>query len=297
MDNLEQPASQDSDVADNAASETPSLAAQVDQDNELFGDGSALNDGENTDTEEEQDEIEVDGRKFPLPKSAAERLKAERLMHADYTRKTQELASQRTNLDAERETAQKQYQAQQQFIQDHARVVALNDQLAAYEKLDWNALIQHDPQQAMVYQQQQRELERQRDEASSSIAQKQQQFALDEQQSFAKQVQEAKAYVEREIPGWTNQRDSQLQQYAEGIGLNAKELGPMMIKHPVMFSLLHKAEMYDRLAKAAPKQPQQQAVSAKPAPKVGSNASVSKDPTKMTDAEFAKYRNQVRNRK
>lgn len=291
MDDLEQPVTQDSEVA-NAASEAPPQAAQEHEDS-LLGDGTQQ---DNTETEEEQDELEVDGKKFALPKSVAERLKSERMMQADYTRKTQDLSTQRQQFETERENAQKHYQAQQQFIQEHAKVVALNDQLSAYEKLDWNALIQQDPQQAMVYQQQQRELERQRDEAQSSIAQKQQQLALDEQQFFAKQVQDAMAYVEREIPGWTKERDGQLQQYARNLGLNEKELGPVFIKNPALFSILHKAEMYDRLAKAPPKQTQQ-AAPAKPVPRVGSNSSVQKDPSKMTDKEFAQWRrSQIRNR-
>lgn len=293
MDDLEQPVNQDSDVADNSVAEESTSPSPAETQ-----DSQASSEAESNDavTEDELGELDVDGEKFALPKKVAERLNSERMMNADYTRKTQALAEDRRQLESQSESLAKQYQEQQQFIQDHARVVALNDQLAAYEKLNWHELIQQDPQQAMVYQQQQRELERQRDEAQSSIAQKQQQFALNEQQSLAKRVQEAKAYVEREIPGWTNERDTQLQQYAQKIGLNDKELGPTMIKHPVLFSLLHKAEMYDRLAKAQPKQTQQ-APQAKPVPKVGANKTVQKDPSAMTDREYAEWRRtQIRNR-
>lgn len=293
MDDLEQPVNQDSYVADNSVAEesTPLSPAET-------KDSQASSEAESNDavTEDELGELDVDGEKFALPKKVAERLNSERMMNADYTRKTQALAEDRRQLESQSESLARQYQEQQQFIQDHARVVALNDQLAAYEKLDWQALIQQDPQQAMVYQQQQRELERQRDEAQGSIAQKQQQFALNEQQSLAKRVQEAKAYVEREISGWSNERDGQLQQYAQKIGLNDKELGPIALKHPQLFVLLHKAEMYDRLAKAQPKQTQQ-AAPPKPVPRVGSNSTAQKDPASMTDKEFAQWRrSQIRNR-
>lgn len=295
MDNLEQPDNQDSDVTDeNSVAEESISSSSAEAENDQASSDAESND---TATEEEHGELDVDGQKFSLPKSVAEKLNSERMMNADYTRKTQALAEDRRQLESHSESLAKQHEAQQQFIKDHAKVVALDDQLAAYEKLDWNALIQSDPVQAMTYQQQQRELERQRDEARNSIAQKQQQFALDEQQTLAKRVQEAKAYVEREIPNWTNKRDGELQKYAQNLGFKDEEIGPVLLKHPVLFSIFHKAELYDQLAKK-PAKPQQQATTqAKPVPKVGENKSVQKDPGKMTDKEFAEYRRQqIRNR-
>jgi hypothetical protein len=69
-----------------------------------------------------------------------------------------------------------------------------------------------------------------------------------------------------------------------------------VFKQPAVAKLLHKAELYDKLlAKQAPKP--QAAPEAKPALRVGSNAAVKKDPTKMTDKEFAAYRKSVSKRK
>ena len=56
-------------------------------------------DGTDDETEEE-----LDGAKIRGTKAAIEKIKAERLMQADYTRKTQTVAEERKAVEAERET-------------------------------------------------------------------------------------------------------------------------------------------------------------------------------------------------
>jgi hypothetical protein len=295
MDEVEQPVNQDSAVAENNSAAEESVTNPPADQAESEQVSSEAESGDSV-AEDEHGELEVDGEKYSLPKKVAERLNSERMMNADYTRKTQALAEDRRQLESQSENLAKQYQVQQQFLQDNAKVISLDNQLAEYEKLDWGALIQQDPVQAMQYQHQQQELRRQRDEAQRSIAQKQEEFALSEQQAIAKQAKEAMAYVQREISGWTPERDNQLSQYAKDQGFDVQKIGRIAIEHPALFKVLHKAEMYDRLAKNQAK-PQQQASAAKPVPKVGSNKSVQKDPSNMTDKEFAEWRKQqIRNR-
>lgn len=239
--------------------------------------------------QEEDEELEVGDTKIALPKSVAEKLKSERMMHADYTQKTQTVAEERRQIAAEREQVQRQAQEHQQYLGEVAKVVAINDQLAAFEKLDWDGLIQTDPVQAMQLQQQQRALEAKRAQAVQEVTNKQHQFALNEQQETAKQVQEATDYFAREIKGWNADLDNQVNQYVLSQGIPATAVGPMALKTPAFVKLAHKAMLYDKLVskQAAPKAP---VVEAKPAARVGSNAAVRKDPAKMTDKEFADWR-------
>jgi SET domain-containing protein len=51
-------------------------------------------------TEDPDEEDEIEGVKLRGKKEALERIKAERLMQADYTRKTQEVAEQRRTIEA-----------------------------------------------------------------------------------------------------------------------------------------------------------------------------------------------------
>ncbi len=283
MDNMEQPAELDSELPDT----TP-----ADSDQQHDDPNPADVESEGDQPPEDEEEIEVDGRKFALPKSAAEKLKAERLMHADYTRKTQETAAERKAIEAERAEIAAARETQQQFVKDMAKVEALNDQIAMYDNVDWQKLIAENPQDAMVYQEQRRALEAQRDKVAAAVTQKQQQFALDEQQSIAKQVQEAEAYVQREIPGWTQERGTALNAYLADAGV---KMGPavakLLIQNPALFKIIDRSERYAQLEKKqAAKQP------APPAPPPATRVSAARpgatrDPAKMSTEEWMNHRN------
>lgn len=281
---LEQPALQDSDLPDTSADSDPHSPNPT-------GDAE-LEDGAGVDPPEEEDEIEVDGRKFALPKSAAEKIKAGLMKDADYTQKTQAVAAERQAVEAERAEVAKVRETHQQFVKEVARVEALTDQLALYDKVDWQALIADNPQDAMLYQEQRRQVEAQLHAAKEAVTQKQQQFALDEQQSFAKQVQQAEAYVQREIPGWTAERSDQLMAFAQAQGVKIDQAtAKMLVANPALLKVFHQAEKYSQLekkqsAKPAPAEPP------KPATRVtAARPGAARDPNKMGTAEWMEHRN------
>lgn len=287
---LEQPAQPDSEAAGNTAAEDHTGAADQHDDNSSGADSQEH-------TAEEEEEIEVGDRKLALPKSLAATLKSERMMHGDYTQKTQAVAEERRVVAAERADVARQAKEQQEYVREMANVVAIDEQLAQYNALNWQQVIENDPVQALQLQQQQKALEHKRQEAETSLTQKKEQIALDKQQSFAKQVQDADAYMKREIPGFATGRNDELAKYAASLGMSPEATAKAVIKNPVIAKLMHKADLYDKLlAKQAPKPPP--VAAAKPAIRVGSNATVQKDPAKMTDKEFATWRqSQIKNRK
>lgn len=290
FDDMEQPAETlDSDAAGNTAAEDHTEAAGQ------YDDGHDDADSQEQ-TAEEEEEIEVGDKKLALPKSIAEKLKSERLMHADYTQKTQGLAAERQQVATERAEVHRQAKTQHEFVQEMAELVSIDKQLAQYNALDLQTIADDDPIGCQKLLIQKSALEAQRAKVAQSLTQKDQQIALSKQQFIAKQVQDADAYMKREIPGFTPERSDELQKYAAKHGMEAEAAFKAIIKNPVVAVLMHKADLYDKLlAKQAPKP--QPVAAAKPAIRVGSNATVKKDPTKMTDAEFAAYRRKTSNRK
>lgn len=245
-------------------------------------------DSEEQTAQEETDEIEVDGQKFALPKSAAEKLKAERMMNADYTQKTQALADERRQFQAQ---AAQQQQQQQEYVQDVAKVVNIDDQLAHLRSIELTPQVwaQNPAEAAQVVGEIQR-LEALRNTAIQSVTQKQQQFALNEQQAFAKQVQEANEYVAREIPNWSPERDTQLQKFVQQSGIPQQSIGRLLVQHPQLFKILHQAELYSQLEKKQATKPKPAAAPA-PVTRVGAaRANPVKDPSKMSDAEWYRMR-------
>ncbi len=84
------------------------------------------------------EEIEFNSQNYKLPKDIAE---AVRGMQKDYTTKTQSLADQRREFEA-------QTQFQQENFKQVAQMAALDDQLAEFGKVDFSALVDADPQLA-----------------------------------------------------------------------------------------------------------------------------------------------------
>lgn len=245
---------------------------------------------------EEDEEVEVGDRKVALPKSVAETLRKERMLQADYTQKTQGLSEERKQFAAEREQHQKHQESAKAYLNDLADVRAVSKQLEELNKIDLTPFLESDPVGVMRVQEQRRQLETQQRELSSKIAQKEHEQALNEQQATAKQVQDAEAYLKHEVPEWNEQRTKDLTAYAEKNGIDPRDMWKAVFKAPALGKLLHKAELYDKiLAKQTPKP--QPATEPKPAIRVGSSASVKKDPSKMTDKEFAAYRQSVSKRK
>lgn len=283
MDELEQPAEQlDSGAAAAAADEHDQAAEQHDQQSD---------DAASQEQAEEEDEIEVGGKKFAMPKSAAAEIKAGMMRNADYTQKTQALSADRKAFEAEREQTRQQ---SQQFIKEVARVHALDDQLEQFKQVDWEALSDQDPIQAQKLQFRYQQLQQQRNEAAQAVTQKQTDHALAEQQSLAKQVQEAEAYVQREIPGWNQERAKALNDYATSLGVKVDQgFARTVVQNPALLLALDKAEKFDQLLKKQTTKPQAPAAPPAPVTRVGATRAAAKvDPDKMTTEQWMKHRNE-----
>lgn len=289
MDELEQSAElPNSDAAHDAAAEDHNEAADQHDDQD---------DSASQEQTEEDEEIEIGGKKVAMPKSIAAEIKAGTMRNADYTQKTQAVAAERKAVEAEREQVRQQAEQSQQYIKEVAKVHAIDDQLEQYKALDWNALSDEDPAGAQKLHFQYQALQAKRHEAAQAVAQKQHEHALNEQQVTAKQLQEAEAYVQREIPGWTNERATQVNAYASSIGVKMDQgFARMVMQNPAILKVLDAAEKFDQLVKKQAAKPK--APTAPPAPVTrvsAARASAKVDPAKLPVGDWMAQRNkQVR---
>lgn len=244
-------------------------------------------------TDEELEE-ELDGVKIRGRKEALERIKAERLMQSDYTRKTQEVAEQRKAVEAQRAQVAQQAQIAQQFVEEIAAARAIDMRLQQYGQLNWDEIEQSDPSQAMRLQREMRELQSAKEQLGHSIAQKHQQNTLNQQQELAKLAQEGEAVLQREIKGWGPEVKAQLAEFATSRGFDRAALAN--VYDPKVVRLLHDAMTLHQLrerAKSAKPKPE-----AQPAPVTrinGPKAAATRDPDRMSTEEWMAWRNsQVR---
>lgn len=241
---------------------------------------------------DDDEEIDYDGAKYKVPKT----LKEAFMRQQDYTQKTQTVAEQRKAVEAQAAEIQQRAQMQQQHIAEYAEAISLDNQIKQYAGIDWNALTDFDPVQAMKLDRQLRELQQRRDQVVTSVTQKQQQQALQMQQETAKRLQEGRAVLEREIKGWSPELGKQLSAYGQEIGFSAEELAN--VTNPNAIKLLHKAWQFDQMMKKSAAQKEKPAPQERPITRItASQGTATKTPSQMTDREFSKWRQaQIKNR-
>lgn len=100
------------------------------------------------DCDPEPVEVVYDGKSYQLQSELKDAL----LRQADYTRKTQEVAQTRKALEAARAEHHQHVANTRAHMQDAARIVALNDQLAQFAQVDWRALQAQDPSRQRLFQ-------------------------------------------------------------------------------------------------------------------------------------------------
>ena len=287
--------------------ETEQLAPQEstpepEEDNSLFPETN--DEAQDTDPVEapevdDSEEIDHEGEKYKLPKKLAEEWKNGRLRQQDYTVKTQDLAKQKTEF----ETAQQEFVARQQFQQQHiqavAKVMAIDERLEQFSKLDWNALTDADPVQALKLDRQMRELQQQRVQQIDGLQQSQAKLTFEQQQATARRQQEAREELSKDIPGFgTAEVQKQLLEVGKAAGYKQEELAS--VQDPRAVKLLHKAYLYDQLIAKA-KAPATTSANITPITRVtGASAATQKSigDKGLSDAEYNRMRREyiARNR-
>lgn len=256
---------------------------------EVFDDGviddqTDSDDGDLADTQvaDDTEEVEHEGKKYRVAKE----LKQALMFQADYTRKTQAVAEERRAVEAMRT----QYaQASQDHLQGLAQLVAIDQQINDYASVDWNTLNQQDPIQAAQLWNQYQQLKEGRQMTAAQLQQREQQRQFEAQHVSAKQLEEARQVLERDIKGWSPEMAQQISSHAaKEYGFQPQELSGVM--DPRHVKVLHDAWVGRQLMAKQAVKPKPE-VTAKPVPTVGGNsAKTSKDPAQMTDAEFAAFR-------
>ena len=274
---IEQPSNEDSEVQD--------VSSEI-VENEV-SDASA---DEPQRAESDEDDYEVGDDKYRIPKTLKahlDELKAGNLRNEDYTQKTQSVAEQRRAFEAERQQFAQQQQLASQHIEKVAEIKAIDRQLAQYQKLDWNALVDADPVHAMKLDRQMRDLQEQRGQSVAAIEQATARSSYESQQETARRIYEAKATLSKDIQGYgTPAVMKELGATAKAFGYRDEELAN--VNDPRAVKLLYEASQYRKLmakAKTAEKP------EVKPITRIaGASATAQKDPSVMSDKEFAAFR-------
>lgn len=227
-------------VIEGAASE---VAEPTIDETEVSTDGLEGDDQAQPDVEETEEVDWEDGKKYKIPAA----LKAAFLKNADYTQKTQDLATQREAFEGAKTAFQEQVKAQQANIQEYAQLYAINTRLAQFQNVNWAQLNADDPVRAQALHIEMSNLDRASRQLQDHLSRKEAQALETQRQETAKRIQEGRAALAKAIPNFTPELAKQLADHGRSYGFTAQEIGS--IEDPRQIQVLHKAYLWDELQK------------------------------------------------
>jgi len=170
----------------------------------------------------------------------------------DYTKKTQEVAEQRKALEdyaqavkAQEQAFQQQVQLNQALIGDVAQLTAIDQQLAAYNDVNWQQLSDTDFVEAQKLFFTYNQLQQKRANLAQQFETKQQQFLQAQQQSLAQRIEQGKAVLSKEIPNWSRETSQAIISTGKDYGFTDDELSAIV--DPRHVKVLHDAMQWRKL--------------------------------------------------
>lgn len=290
-------AEDDAPPADDVADEDEGDPAEDDTDDDADADEAEEGDEDGDEDGDEADEadatlktIKFGGKEYVVPAELEDGF----MMKADHTRKTTELAEARKEIEA-----QTQYQNQiaglrESQFQDAANLHAMDQALAQYAQVDWDALSLEDPVEAQRLHIRYTTLKDERVAANQRLHQKAAETNGLQQARLAEQATATRTALEAEIDGWSEDLEEDMAQYAMRQGANEQVLRTTVDK-PIL-KILHDAYQFDLIRKARAEKAQGKG---KPKPKPAKPAAKLKakrqpgrrDPDKMGINDWVTQRN------
>lgn len=239
------------------------------------------------------EDFEIDGKTVKIPSD----IKPYLLRQADYTRKTQEVAEARRELEAKEQQIAARQQLSEQEFNANIQLANINAELKAFEGIDWNqeaAKLSEDPigfqdlqRQHMRWQQ----LREAQGQLAGFLGQAQQQKAIEQQQDFSRRAQETQSFAAKNIKNWTPDLDLKITQFAETQGFTREQLNAAL--SPAVYKMLHDAYQYNAVL-SRQSQARPSTTGQKPSPtrtvSAKANPSPTVSPSEMTFEQYEKWR-------
>jgi hypothetical protein len=238
-------------------------------------------------------EEEFEGLKLRGKKDLLEEFKKGRMLHADYTRKTQELAEERRTLANEREQSQRTQQLHQQVENDKFQLWSAHQRLQQLQQANLAALRQTNPELAESLRDELVQLSASVPHMGQQLNAKLAQLEQSRSQDEAKLDRQLAEFVQREFKNWTPEKDIQMENFVRKEGLDPNAVRQVLRQNPQALRILDKAAKYDQLlAQRFQKKPA--AEPPKPATRIGGGAAANTKPLgEVTDPrEWAERRRQ-----
>jgi hypothetical protein len=204
------------------------------------------------------EEIEIEGEKLQVPSKLAQKVKDGFLRQQDYTKKTQEAAEVRKNYETALQQASQVLELQKHMTPKLGQLASLDEQIAQYEKVDWNTLTVQDQTRALQLSIAFQQAKDTKQKLIGEINQLQSQQADAAKQAHRAKIEEGQKALARDIKGWNADLGRKiLTSTAEAYGAPAEVLAS--ISEPWAVRVLHDAMQYREIQAQAKKIPEKKA--------------------------------------
>lgn len=235
----------------------PELELDAVEDDEQLDEDSEQDDEPETDAEDDEDskeqpqtfKLKIKGEEIEKPLDEVISLAQ---MGADYTQKTQEVAEQRRQLEdyaqtikVQEQSLQSQFEAQQSFLSEVADIKAIDNQLAQFANVDWQALSDNDFVEAQKLFFTHNQLQEQRRQVTANLTTKANQMQQQKDAQLQQRVEQGKAILAKEIPNWSQKTSQEIILAGKDYGFNDDELGTIV--DPRHVKVLHDAMQWRKL--------------------------------------------------
>ena len=199
---------------------------------------------EEVEVETEFVEVEYDGKLYEVPNELKDAL----MMQSDYTKKTQEVAQQRTEMETQLGAVQNKFkefefaESIQEDVMKAQQLEATANQYHEYLRNNIENLSSTDIEKLRLAIEDSR---RERDEIVQSVQTKQVEFQQAQEQSFAELLNKGTEVLKSKIPGWGEENQKQVRDYALSTGFTEAEINNVV--DPRQVEVLWKASQYDSL--------------------------------------------------
>ena len=243
-------------AVDTDESHTETIETDVEDSEENLdesGEGYTDDDEDADEDAPEYREYDFGGKKFQVNKDALSDEEAEQFesygkgLQSDYTKKTQELAEQRKQIEAREQSAEKLLSLQGDTLDIYSKGLAIRQELAQLNEIDLNQLWQSNPDQAR--------------QVSDAISQKTKEFNATVQQVSAKEGEmahtkqadqqareiEGEKTLNARIPQFTEKVGDVIDYFCKTYGADKKATEAGWRSDPVVTELAYKAMMFDKM--------------------------------------------------
>lgn len=261
LETEELPVESHPDIEDDVEVHEPETEGEEDSDD---------NAEEGVEGEDEAEYVTVtaeDGTEYEVPKSLAGSFMKER----DYRQKTQTLAEQRREFEAERQQWVESQKHDEEDFKLASEVYSIDQQLKQYEGVDWNRLDTDDPDASQRHWRQYQMLRQRKEDLGRAQSERQTQRSEAAQQELAKRVQETRDYAQANIPNWSDGLLNEIEDYAvTKAGMTREAIVANL--SPAFMQVLHDAFMAQKIKDNANK-PRRVTQTVKPTKRIKSKSS------------------------